>query len=102
VRRGVAHTYESRVLRVSLLEVFLAWKMLKHLQFQSGSILTRKRILSFKNVLQHFISSSELKAQVSFSDRPLPIVCLLDFYIFYFSRTTGPILTNNGTNHPLG
>jgi hypothetical protein len=54
-------------------------------------------------------SSPELKAQVSFSDHPLSIiclaaclsVCLLDFYIFdFFSRTTGPISTNVGTNHP--
>ena len=67
-------------------------------------------------------SSPELKAQVSFSDRPLsgvslsvrlsvcpsvcPSVCLsvcpsVNFYIFdFFSRTAGPILTRLGTNHP--
>jgi hypothetical protein len=54
-------------------------------------------------------SSPELKAQVSFSDRLLsvvcpsvrPYVCLLDFYIFnFFFRTAGPILTKVGTNHP--
>jgi hypothetical protein len=28
---------------------------------------------------------------------------LLDFYVFdFFSRTTGPILTKLGTNHPWG
>jgi hypothetical protein len=52
-------------------------------------------------------SSPELKAQVSFSDHLLSVicltsnVCLLDFYIFnFFSRTAGPILTKVGTNHP--
>jgi hypothetical protein len=51
-------------------------------------------------------SSPELKAQVSFSDRPLSGVHLsvcpsVNFYIFdFFSRTTGPILTGLGTNHP--
>jgi hypothetical protein len=55
-------------------------------------------------------SSPELKAQVSFSDRPLSSVRLsvrrsvypsVNFYIFdFFSRTTGPILTLLGTNHP--
>jgi hypothetical protein len=53
--------------------------------------------------------SPELKAQVSFSDRPLssvrlscrlsvcPSVNIFDF----FSRTTGPIVTKLDTNHPL-
>jgi hypothetical protein len=55
-------------------------------------------------------SSPELKAQVSFSDRLSsgirlscrPDVCpSVNFYIFdFFSRTTGPILTRIGTNHP--
>jgi hypothetical protein len=58
-----------------------------------------------------FFSSPELKAQVSYSDRPLsvclavrPSVCLsVNFYIFdFFSRSTGPILTRVGTNHPWG
>ena len=49
-------------------------------------------------------SSPELKAQVSYSDRPLSVVRLsVNFYIFDFSsRTTGPILTKLGTNHPWG
>jgi hypothetical protein len=53
-------------------------------------------------------SSPELKAQVSYSDRPLSAVRLsvrlsVNFYIFdFFSRTTGPILTRLGTNHPWG
>jgi hypothetical protein len=49
-------------------------------------------------------SSPELKAQVSFSDRLLSVVRLsVNFYIFdFFSRTTGPILTTLGTNHPWG
>jgi hypothetical protein len=61
-------------------------------------------------------SSPELKAQVSFSDHRLsvvrlsvyPSICLsvypsVNFYIFdFFSRTTGPILTRLGTNHPWG
>jgi hypothetical protein len=57
-------------------------------------------------------SSPELKAQVSYSDRPLSVVRLsvrpsvrlsVNFYIFdFFSRTTGPILTRLGTNHPWG
>jgi hypothetical protein len=42
-------------------------------------------------------NSPELKAQVSFSDRPL-FVCLSDFNIFdFFSRTTGPTLDKVGT-----
>jgi hypothetical protein len=46
-------------------------------------------------------SSLELKAQVSYSDRPLSIRLSVNFYIFdFFSRTTGPILTRHGTNHP--
>jgi hypothetical protein len=40
-------------------------------------------------------SSRELKAQMSYSDHLLSV-----FYIFDFSRTTGPILTKLGTNHP--
>jgi hypothetical protein len=57
-----------------------------------------------------FFSSPELNAQVSFSDRLLSVVSLsvcpsvypsVNFYIFdFFSRTTGPILTKLGTNHP--
>jgi hypothetical protein len=53
-------------------------------------------------------SSPELKAQVSFSDHRLSVVRLsvypsVNFYIFdFFSRTTGPILTRLGTNHPWG
>jgi hypothetical protein len=53
-------------------------------------------------------SSPELKAQVSYSDRPLSVVrpsvrLSVNFYIFdFFSRTTGPILTRLGTNHPWG
>jgi hypothetical protein len=55
------------------------------------------------------LSSPELKAQVSFSDRPLSVVCLsvrlsvrlLNIYIFdFFFRTAGPILTRLGTKHP--
>ena len=50
-------------------------------------------------------SSPELKAQVSYSDRRLSVVCpsvckLLHFD--FFSRTTGPISTRLGTNHPWG
>jgi hypothetical protein len=45
-------------------------------------------------------SSSVLKAQVSFSDR-LSVCPSVNFDIFdFFSRTTGPILTRLGTNHP--
>ena len=45
-------------------------------------------------VVLTIISSPELKAQVSLS---------VNFYIFdFFSRTTRPILTRFGTNHPLG
>jgi hypothetical protein len=56
--------------------------------------------------LVFFFSSPELKAQVSYSDSLLSVVCLsvrlsVHFYIFdFFSRTTGPILTRLGTNHP--
>jgi hypothetical protein len=54
------------------------------------------------------ISSPELKAQVSYSDRLLSVVRLsvrlsVNFYICdFFSRTTGPILTKLGTNNPWG
>ena len=60
-----------------------------------------------------FISSPELKAQVSFSDRLLSIVCssvclsvrlsicLLTIHIFnFFSRTTGPTSTKLDRKHP--
>jgi hypothetical protein len=48
-------------------------------------------------------SSPELKAQVSYSDRLSSICLSVNFYIFdFFSRTTGPILTKLGTNHPWG
>ena len=44
------------------------------------------------------ISSPELKAQVSISDRLLSVD---RFHIFiFFSRTTGPISTKLGTKHP--
>jgi hypothetical protein len=60
----------------------------------------------FKCLFCFVISSSELKAQVSYSDHLLSIVHLsvsVNFYIFnFFSRTTGPILTRHGTNHPWG
>jgi hypothetical protein len=61
--------------------------------------------------MKWFISSPELKAQVSYSDRLLSVVrlsvrlvCLsVNFYIFdLFSRTTGTILSKLGTNHPWG
>jgi hypothetical protein len=70
--------------------------------------------LSFENfnMSKYMFSSPELKAQVSYSDRPLsvvrPSVCpsvllSVNFYIFnFFSRTTAPILTKLGTNHPWG
>jgi hypothetical protein len=45
-------------------------------------------------------SSPELKAQVSFSDRPLSGVRLSVYIFDFFSRTAGPILTRLGTNHP--
>jgi hypothetical protein len=46
-------------------------------------------------------SSPELKAQVRYSDRLLSVCLYVNFYIFdFFSRTTGPILTKLGTNHP--
>jgi hypothetical protein len=62
----------------------------------------------FHIFLLFFFSSPELKAQVSFSDRPLSVVCLavclsvclLNIYIFDFFRTAGPISTRLGTKHP--
>jgi hypothetical protein len=48
-------------------------------------------------------SSPELNAQVSNSDRRLSVVCpSVNFHIFDFSRTTGPILTRLGTDHLWG
>jgi hypothetical protein len=63
----------------------------------------RRRFLKIFSVFLLF-SSPELKAQVSYSDRLLSVVRLsVNFYIFdFFSRTTGPILTKLGTNHPWG
>jgi hypothetical protein len=71
---------------------------------------------SVPNEVFRVFSSPELKAQVSYSDRPLSVIRLsvrpsvrlsvrlsVNFYIFdFFSRTTGPILTRLGTNHPWG
>ena len=60
------------------------------------------------SILESIFSSPELKAQVSYSDHLLSVVCLsvclsVNFYIFdFFSRTVGPILTRLGTNHSLG
>jgi hypothetical protein len=74
-----------------------------------SDISSERVITKCLNYLTHtFISSPELKAQVSFSDHLLsvvclsvcPDVCLLDLYIFnFFSRTAWPILTKVGTNH---
>jgi hypothetical protein len=61
-----------------------------------------------KEVLRFFISSPELKAQVSYFDRLLSVVrlfvCLsVNIYTFdFFSRTGGPILTKLGTNYSWG
>jgi hypothetical protein len=62
-------------------------------------------ICQYWNAYQSLFSSPELKAQVSFSDRLLSVVCLsvclLNIYIFdFFFRTAGPILTRLGTKHP--
>ena len=60
---------------------------------------------SVEREYKYLFSSPELKAQVSFSDHFLSIVCLpvclLTFHIFiFFSRTTGPMSTKLGTRHP--
>jgi hypothetical protein len=59
-----------------------------------------------------FFGSTIVYKAFSSRDRLLPVVCLFvcltfdvwrlsDFYIFdFFSRTTGPIVINVGTNHP--
>jgi hypothetical protein len=64
----------------------------------------KKNTIFLQQKLTNVFSSPELKAQVSYSDRLLSAVCLsVNFYIFdFFSRTTGPILTKLGTNHPGG
>jgi hypothetical protein len=60
-------------------------------------------LLTLTLVFYLLFSSPELKAQVSYSDRPLSVCLSVNFYIFdFFSRTTGPILTKLGTNHPWG
>jgi hypothetical protein len=67
-----------------------------------GMIMSSKEILA----LSLIFSSPELKAQVSFSDRPFSSIRLscrpsVNFYIFnFYSRTTGPILTRLCTNQP--
>jgi hypothetical protein len=84
----------------------------------AGGISPVRAVLVISPLFQgggHIVfSSPELKAQVSFSDRPLsgvrlsvrpsvcPSVCTsVNFYIFdFFSRTVGPILTRLNTNHP--
>ena len=56
---------------------------------------SKRNLLLFK-----LFSSPELKAQVSFSDNFLSVVCLSTFHIFiFFSRTTGSISTKLGTKH---
>jgi hypothetical protein len=79
--------------------------------FLTVIIYTPIFFIKFTIILIILFSSPELKAQVSFSDRPLSVVCrsvclsvcLLDFYIFdFFSRTTWPILSKLGMNHPWG
>jgi hypothetical protein len=77
------------------------------LQF-SFSEQSRHCSVNFQKKSILLFSSPELKAQVSYSDRLLSVVRLsvylsVNFYIFdFFSKTTGPILTKIGTNHPLG
>jgi hypothetical protein len=47
-----------------------------------------------------FIRSPELKAQVSYTNRPLSVRLSVNVYIFDFlSRITGPVLTRLGTKH---
>jgi hypothetical protein len=72
--------------------------------------LTTPTLTFWSTIFMTVFSSPELKAQVSFSDRPLSGVHLsvhlsvypsVNFYVFdFFSRTAGPILTRLGTNHP--
>ena len=55
--------------------------------------------------MSYISSSPELKAQVSCSDCAFlsSVRLSVNFYIFdFFSRTTGPILSRLGTNHPWG
>jgi hypothetical protein len=89
------------------------------IEISESYLMTKRKekkteIFSYKCGYCGIFSSPELKAQVSFSDRLLSVVCLsvclsvrpsdvclLDFYIFnFFFRTTGPIFTKVGTNHP--
>jgi hypothetical protein len=77
----------------------------------TGKITNKDRLIPFsigneKGIFIGFFvhlvfSSTELKAQVSFSDRPLSVRLSVNFFIFdFFSRTTGLILTRLGINHP--
>jgi hypothetical protein len=78
------------------------------LPWEGGSVADSIKEKNSSDFLLSFFSSPELKAQVSYSDRLLSVVrlsvCLsvcVNFYIFdFFSRTTGPLLTRLGTNHP--
>jgi hypothetical protein len=77
------------------------WKIAERCQ-----LMRRTASVRLQCTLRCVFSSPELKAQVSYSDRLLSVVrpsvhLSVNFYIFdFFSRTTGPILTKFGTNHP--
>jgi hypothetical protein len=88
-----------------ILKVFFSLTTTVPKLYALGFFLPNICMLQFSRVFR----SPELKAQVSFSDRLLsivllsvrPSVCLsVNFYIFDFSRSTGPILTRLGTNDP--
>jgi hypothetical protein len=47
-------------------------------------------------------SSNLRSSSLREGDSSLSVCLFVNFYIFDFSRTTGPILTRLGTNHPWG
>jgi hypothetical protein len=60
--------------------------------------------IKFKDGCYQFLAHLSWKLKWAILIARCPSVCLsVNFYIFdFFSRTTGPILTRLGTNHPWG
>jgi hypothetical protein len=85
----------------SILCIYEKLNILLHLSQETQQWMIYR---TFNIFLAHL--SWKLKWAIPIARRPSvhPSVCLsVNFYIFdFFSRTTGPILTRLGTNHPWG
>jgi hypothetical protein len=98
--RNSKHIANLQQIRTHLLGV-LVHRESGYLLAKSFGIFMPPEIMNKKHLV---FSSPELKAQVSYSDCWLSVVRpFVNFYIIYFfSRTTGPILTRLCTDHSLG